>query len=95
MHQILEHHLGLQRGKGNRQLTCEQIKNTFEQPECFTEKVFAPYTHNTYVERFECYIAALVLTARSAGWNPGASPSTMSSIAREHKKGKDADNPSV
>ncbi len=56
----LERYFGLRRkeviGKDKRQLIRERIKNIFEDPVYFTEKVFATYDDNTYIEHFECHI---------------------------------------
>jgi len=56
----LERYFGLRRkeviGKDKRQLIRERIKDIFEDPVYFTEKVFATYDDNTYIEHFECHI---------------------------------------
>ncbi|HJH29928.1 MAG TPA: PAS domain S-box protein [Methanosarcinaceae archaeon] len=56
----LERYFGLRRkeiiGKDKRQLIRERIKNIFEDPVYFTEKLFATYDDNTYIEHFECHI---------------------------------------
>ncbi len=55
-----EDFFGLQRehviGKDKRQLVASAIKNIFENPEEFMQKVYATYDNNTYVENFECHI---------------------------------------
>ena len=60
VNQALERFLGLRRdeviGVKNRQLICERIKDIFEDPESFAEKVIATYGNNTYIEKFECHI---------------------------------------
>jgi PAS domain S-box-containing protein len=60
VNQALERYFGLRRkevvGKDKRQLIRERIKDIFEDPVYFTEKVFATYDDNTYIERFECHI---------------------------------------
>ncbi len=60
INQALERYFGLRRekviGKDKRQLIRGQIKNIFEKPENFVEKVFATYDDNTYVESFECHV---------------------------------------
>jgi two-component system, LuxR family, sensor kinase FixL len=60
MNRAMERYFGLQReallGKDKQQLICEQLKNIFEQPETFAEKVLATYTNNTYAEHFECHV---------------------------------------
>ncbi len=60
VNQALERYFGLRRkeviGKDKRQLIRERIKDIFEYPVYFTEKVFATYDDNTYVEHFECHI---------------------------------------
>jgi len=56
----LERYFGLRReeviGKDKRQLILERIKDIFEDPVYFAEKVFATYDDNTYIEHFECHI---------------------------------------
>jgi len=60
VNQALECYFGLRRkeiiGKDKRQLIRERIKDIFEDPVYFTEKVFATYDNNTYIEHFECHI---------------------------------------
>jgi len=60
VNQALERYFGLRReeiiGKDKRQLIRERIKDIFEDPVSFAEKVFATYDDNTYIERFECHI---------------------------------------
>jgi len=56
----LAQYFGLDRneiiGKDKRLTVREKIKDIFENPEGFVEKVFATYDNNTYVERFECHV---------------------------------------
>ena len=56
----LERYFGLPRheiiGMNKRDLIRERIKNLFEEPEHFAEKVLATYDNNTYVEKFECHV---------------------------------------
>ena len=58
----LELYFGLQRenvvGKDKRRLIEKRIKNIFEDPESFSEKVLATYDNNTYIENFECHVLA-------------------------------------
>ena len=60
VNQALERCFGLRReeiiGKDKRQLIRERIKDIFENPVNFAEKVFATYDDNTYIEHFECHI---------------------------------------
>ncbi|MBW2740590.1 MAG: response regulator [Deltaproteobacteria bacterium] len=60
VNQALERYFGLRReeiiGKDKRQLIRERIKDIFEDPVSFAEKVFATYDDNTYIEHFECHI---------------------------------------
>jgi PAS domain S-box-containing protein len=62
LNQALERYFGLRRkdviGKDKRQLIRKQIKDIFEEPETFVEKVFATYDNNTYIENFECHVLA-------------------------------------
>ncbi|MFQ6136849.1 MAG: PAS domain-containing protein [Candidatus Hydrothermarchaeales archaeon] len=43
-------------GKDKRQLIRERIKDIFEDPETFAEKLLATYDTNTYIEHFECHV---------------------------------------
>ena len=43
-------------GKDKRQLIHNRIKDIFEDPETFKQKVFATYDNNTYIETFECHV---------------------------------------
>ncbi|MFC1593254.1 PAS domain S-box protein, partial [Candidatus Omnitrophota bacterium] len=56
----IELYFGLQRdkvvGKDKRQLIQERIKDIFEGPESFTDKVLSTYDNNTYIENFECHV---------------------------------------
>jgi PAS domain S-box-containing protein len=60
VNQALGHYFGIRReevlDKDKRQLIREQIKNIFEDPEGFSEKVLATYDNNTYVENFACHV---------------------------------------
>jgi len=60
VNQALERCFGLRRdeiiGKDKRQLIRERIKDLFEDPESFAEKVLATYDDNTYIENFECHV---------------------------------------
>ncbi|MEA3340911.1 MAG: PAS domain S-box protein, partial [Chloroflexota bacterium] len=60
VNQALERYFGLRReeiiGKDKRQLIRERIKYIFEDPERFTQKVFATYDNNTYIENFESHV---------------------------------------
>ena len=62
VNQALERYFGLRRqeviGKDNRRLIRRRIKDIFEDPESFVEKVFATYDNNTYIENFECHVLA-------------------------------------
>ncbi len=55
-----EKYFGLKRedviGKDKRQLIRDRIKDIFEDPETFKQKVFAAYDDNTYIENFECHV---------------------------------------
>jgi len=55
-----EKYFGLKRedviGKDKRQLIRKRIKDIFEDPETFKQKVFATYDNNTYIENFECHV---------------------------------------
>ncbi len=56
----LEDYFGLKKneiiGKDKRQLIRERIKDIFEDPDSFANKVFNTYDDNTYVEHFECHV---------------------------------------
>jgi len=60
MNQSLERYFALRRddiiGKDKRLLLRKRIKNIFEDPESFAEKVLATYDNNTYIENFECHV---------------------------------------
>ncbi len=60
VNQALEDYFGLKRnkiiGKDKRQLIRERIKDIFENPDRFANKVFDTYDDNTYIERFECHV---------------------------------------
>jgi len=60
VNQTLERYFGLERekiiGRDKRQLVLEQIKDIFEEPEDFAERVLATYDDNSYVENFECHV---------------------------------------
>ncbi|MEA1895588.1 MAG: PAS domain S-box protein [Euryarchaeota archaeon] len=55
-----ERYFGLKRedviGKDKRQLIRKRIKDIFEDPETFEQKVFATYDDNNYIENFECRV---------------------------------------
>ena len=57
-----EKYFGLKRedviGKDKQQLIQLKIKNIFEDPANFRQKVFATYRNNTYMENFECHVLA-------------------------------------
>jgi len=56
----LERYFGLRReaiiGKDKRTLIRERIKDVFEDPDTFVQKVFATYDQNTYIENFVCHV---------------------------------------
>ncbi|MFV1976786.1 MAG: PAS domain S-box protein, partial [Candidatus Scalindua sp.] len=58
--QAIERFFGIRKediiGKDKKQLINEHIKNIFENPKSFMEKVTATYDNNTYVECFECHV---------------------------------------
>jgi len=60
INQALERYFGLKRedviGKDKRELIRARIKDTFEDPEMFADKVIATYDNNTYIENFECHV---------------------------------------
>jgi PAS domain S-box-containing protein len=60
MNQAIEHFFGMRKEdiieKDKKQLIGEHIKDIFENPESFMEKVIATYDNNTYVEHFECHV---------------------------------------
>jgi len=60
INQALERYFGIPRdqviGKDKRQLIRECIKDIFEAPQGFAEKVLSTYENNTYVENFECHV---------------------------------------
>ena len=60
VNQALEDYFGLKKneiiGKDKRQLIRERIKDIFEDPDSFANKVFNTYDDNTYVEHFECHV---------------------------------------
>jgi PAS domain S-box-containing protein len=62
VNRALEDYFGLKRdkiiGKDKRQLIRERIKDIFEDPDGFVNKVFSTYDDNTYIERFECHVIA-------------------------------------
>ncbi len=59
MNQTLEHYFGLRRGdvvgKDVRNIICERLKDVFEEPEIFAEKMLATYDNNTYIGNVECH----------------------------------------
>jgi len=60
INRALERYFGVSRqqiiGQDKRKLIRENIKNIFEDPDCFARTVFAAYDDNTYVENFECHV---------------------------------------
>ncbi len=60
VNQAIERFFGIRKedviGKDKKHLICEHIKDIFENPKTFMEKVIATYDNNTYVERFECRV---------------------------------------
>jgi PAS domain S-box-containing protein len=62
VNEALERYFGLRRedliGKDERQLIRKQIKDIFEKPETFVEKVLTTYDNNTYIENFKCRVLA-------------------------------------
>ena len=60
INRAIERYFGLKRrsvlGKDKRRLIRDRIKNIFEDPEGFAERVLATYDHNTYIENFECHL---------------------------------------
>jgi len=60
INKAIESYFGLQRekiiGKDKRKLIKKNIQHIFEDPDEFTQKVFATYENNTYVENFECHV---------------------------------------
>lgn len=60
VNQAMEGYFGLRSyeivGKDKRQLIRERVKDIFEDPEGFAEKVLSTYDDNTYVEDFGCHV---------------------------------------
>ena len=60
LNQAITRYFGLRQedmlGKDTRQLVRERIRNIFEDPDSFSDKVLATYANNTYVENFECHV---------------------------------------
>jgi len=60
VNRALERYFGLDRkdviGKDKRTLIRGRIKDIFEDPQRFMDKVFATYDDNTHIENFECHI---------------------------------------
>ena len=60
VNQSLEGYFGLKRdeiiGKDKRQLIRKRIKDIFENPDGFANKVFSTYDDNTYIECFQCHV---------------------------------------
>ncbi len=60
INRAIERYFGLKRksvlGKDKRRLIQNRIKNIFEDPEDFAERVLVTYDHNTYIESFECHL---------------------------------------
>ena len=60
VNQAIERFFGIRKediiGKDKKQIICEHIKDIFEDPNSFMEKVIGTYDNNTYVEQFECHV---------------------------------------
>ena len=60
VNKAMERYFGLQRdkivGKDKRQLIRKQIKDIFEDPQTFVDRVLATYDNNSYVENFEVHV---------------------------------------
>lgn len=60
LNQAMERYFGIKRldviGKDMRTIIQGGIKNIFEEPEIFVQKVFAAYNDNTYLETFDCHV---------------------------------------
>ncbi len=60
INKTLESYFGISRGEviglNKRTLIENEIKNIFEFPDKFSDKILATYSNNTYVEHFECHI---------------------------------------
>ncbi len=60
INKALEHFFGIKRneviGKDNRELIEKRIKHIFEDPDEFSQKLFAAYDNNTYTANFECHV---------------------------------------
>ncbi len=60
INRALERYFGLRRegtiGNDKRELIRTQIKDIFEDPGGFADKVLAAYDDNTYIENFECHV---------------------------------------
>jgi len=56
----IEDYFGLQRekviGKDKKKLIKKNIRQIFENPHEFTQKIFSTYDTNTYIENFECHV---------------------------------------
>jgi PAS domain S-box-containing protein len=70
INRALERYFGLRRetviGQDKRQLIRELIKDIFEDPDSFAERIYAAYGNNTYIESFECHV--LPDDAREERW---------------------------
>ncbi len=60
INRALERYFGLRRqeiiGKDKRELIRTRIKDIFEDPAGFADKVLSAYDDNTYIENFECHV---------------------------------------
>jgi len=60
INRALERYFGLRReevlGRDKRELIRTRIKDIFEDPDGFAEKVLSSYEGNTYVQHFECHV---------------------------------------
>ena len=60
INRALERYFGLRReevlGRDKRELIRTRIKDIFEDPDGFAEKVLSSYEDNTYVQHFECHV---------------------------------------
>ncbi len=70
INRALERYFGLRReeviGVDKRELIRNQIKDIFEDPTGFAEKILTTYENNTYIEHFECHV--LPGTNREERW---------------------------
>ncbi len=60
INKAIEEFFGIHReeviGKDKTRLIRNQIKNIFEEPDLFEEKVISTYENNTYIEDFDCHV---------------------------------------